>query len=81
MYYSKFYIFRIVGAENCLKAIDAGVWISAMTNYAQPPPSMTEDDFYIECHELLHNQFGLDLGSEITAANCIPVYNYLVENV
>ena len=71
-------LMHIVGAENCSKP---GVWITAMTNHAHPPPPMSESGFYMECHELMHNQFGLDLGSEVTAANCIPVYQYLVANV
>lgn len=70
-----------VDAENCLKPLDTGVWITAMTTHAHPPPPMSEDGFYMECHELVHNQFGLDLGSEVTAVNCIPVYQYLCANV
>ena len=72
---------HFIDAENCLKPLDTGVWITAMTTHAHPPPPMSEDGFYMECHELVHNQFGLDLGSEVTAVNCIPVYQYLCANV
>ena len=69
------------GAENCLKPAVAAVWITAMTNYAEVPPPICEDCFYMECHELVQSQFGIDLGSEISASNCIPVYQYLIVNV
>ena len=85
MWYCEFICYRsypvILGAENCLKQADFLVWITAMTDHAHPPPSMSDDDFYMECHGLVHNHFGLDLGSEITAANCVSVYQYLVANV
>lgn len=69
------------GAENCLKPIDSGIWISAMMNNAHPPPPMSEDDFYTECLGLVQNQFGIDLESDTSSSNCIPLYKYLVDNV
>lgn len=70
-----------VGAENCLKPIDSGVWISAMMNHAHPPPPMTDDDFYTECFELAQNRFGIDFERDISSTNCILVYKYLVDNI
>ena len=63
-----------------MKTFDAGLWITVMMTQAHCPPVMTDDGFYMECYDLVRNHFGLDLGSEITSSNCIPVHQYLVAN-
>lgn len=70
-----------VGAENCLKPNIYGLWETAMTEYARPPPPICDDTFYPRCHALVLDQFSLDLGSEVTLGNCMSVYQYLVDNV
>ena len=64
-----------VGADNYLRPIDS------MITDAKMPPLMLEEDFYVECHDIVNSQFGLDIGSQITADNCVGIYERLVANV
>ena len=64
-----------VGADNYLRPIDS------MITDAKMPPLMLEEDFYVECHDIVNSQFGLDIGSQITADNCVGIYEHLVANI
>lgn len=64
-----------VGADNYLRPIDS------MITDAKMPPLMLEEDFYVECHDIVNSQFGLDIGSQIIADNCVGIYEHLVANI
>ena len=70
-----------VGADNYLRPIDSGLWTTSMITDAKMPPLMLEEDFYVECHDIVNSRFGLDIGSQITADNCVGIYEHLVANI
>ena len=52
-----------------------------MTARASTPVQPYSDDFYLECHSLVKNHFGIDLGSGVTSTNSVFVYRFLINNV
>ena len=66
--------------SNCLQSIDGALWINAM-NDAHPAPAMFSDEMYLNCHELVEEQFNIDLERQVTNSNAIEIYKYLVNNI
>ena len=53
-----------------------GVWLTAMNDHAQPPLLVSDDTFYLRCHDVVTTHFSIDLSSEVTYTNGVPVYMY-----
>ena len=82
LYYS--YCFHtkyfIKGTTNHIKDVDTRLWMTLMVARSSPVQPY-DDDFYLNCHRVVRNRFGIDIGNAITARNGVFVYKHLVDNV
>ena len=63
--------------SNCLQSIDAALWINTMND----APAMFSDEMYLNCHELVEEQFNIDLERQVTNSNAVEIYKYLFNNI
>ena len=57
---------HVLGTQDYLKRIDAGIWTLAMATQAKKPPLIFDDDFYQTCHALVLQQFNIDLFRDVS---------------
>ena len=66
--------------EECIKSADSSIWAHAMINHAHSPDNMYSDDLYRDCQELVQDNLGINLHSQVNASNAVSIYNYIVNN-
>lgn len=69
------------GGQNYLQAVDVHIWMQARVQDAHPAPAMYTKELCRECHQLIQDQFGLDLQRDVTPTNAIELYRYVVNNI
>ena len=69
------------GGEECIKSADSTIWAHAMINDARPSSNMYSDELYQDCIELVRDDLGIDLHSQVNATNAVGIYKHIVENM
>ena len=67
-----------VGGIQCIKPVDAGVWVYAMINESCDQPKFYSNETQQIFDELLFNLRGIHQG-DITSDNCRDIYIELVD--
>ncbi len=71
----------LLGCNNYLKTVNPVLWVEAMSTESCEAEELYSDEFHARCHELVEQQYGIDLNSAITNENCVDVYLYLISVV